>query len=86
MVFYTVNIVYTCELLTFPTSYCLCDTLLNPWNVCIYVCVCMYVLCMYVYVLCITYVCKYTKYIVGFFALQNLGKKGIFTLTRRAKI
>jgi len=47
IVFYTVKIVYICICMTCSTSYCLCDTVMNPWNMCICkyvrVCVCMYV-------------------------------------------
>jgi len=38
VVFYTVNIVYICVFMTCSTSYCLCDTLMDTWTVCIYVC------------------------------------------------
>ena len=31
--------------MTGSTSYCLCDMLMDPWNVCTYVCMCV---CMYV--------------------------------------
>ena len=49
LVFYTVKIVYTCVCMTCSTSYCLCDTLMNPWNVCIYVYIYIYMyVCMYV--------------------------------------
>jgi hypothetical protein len=37
-VFYTVKIVYDCVLMTCSTFYCVCDTLMDQWNVCIYVC------------------------------------------------
>ena len=37
-VFYTVYIVHICVFTTCPTSCSLCNTLINPWNVCIYVC------------------------------------------------
>jgi hypothetical protein len=66
MVFYTVKIAYTrtCALLTCSTSYCLCDSLMDPWNVCIYVCmyVCVYVcmcVCLYVCMYACMYVCMY---------------------------
>jgi hypothetical protein len=39
IVFYTVKIVYICVFMTCSTSYCLCDTLMNSWNVCMYVCI-----------------------------------------------
>ena len=44
LVFYTVKIVYICVFMTFSTSYCLSDTLMDPRKVCTYVCVyiCMY--------------------------------------------
>jgi hypothetical protein len=32
---YTVNL-YICLFMTCSTSYCLCDTLVDPWNVCNY--------------------------------------------------
>jgi len=35
-VFYTVKIVYICVFMTSSTSYCLCDTFTDPWNLCIY--------------------------------------------------
>ena len=35
IVFYTVKVVYICNLFI---SYCLCDTLMDRWNICIYVC------------------------------------------------
>jgi len=43
--------------MTCSTTYCLCDTLADPWNVCIYahICVCMYV-CMHVFVCAYTHV------------------------------
>ena len=52
--------------MTFSTAYCLCDTLIYPWNICMYVCVyiCMCV-CMYV---CI-YV--FYKYIITILLLRN---------------
>jgi len=40
VVFYTVTIVYICVIVTCFTSYCLCDTLMDSWNVCVCVCVC----------------------------------------------
>jgi len=58
IVSYSVKIVYICVLTTCSTSYCLCDTLMDPWNiqiymcaracthVCVCVCVCVYV-CMH---------------------------------------
>jgi hypothetical protein len=66
VVLYTVTIVYICAFVTFSASYCLCYTIMNPRNVCMYVCtskyarmcVCMYV-CMYV---CL-YVCGSNKLI-----------------------
>jgi hypothetical protein len=36
IVFYTVKIVYICVFMTLFTSYCLCDMLMDPQNVCIY--------------------------------------------------
>jgi len=49
VVFDTLNL-YACVFINCATSYCLYDTLMDPWNVYIYrcMCVCMYV-CMYVY-------------------------------------
>jgi len=44
VLFYNVNIVYVCVLMTFSVSYCVCGKFMDPWNVC----VCMYVVCMYV--------------------------------------
>ena len=35
VVFYTVNL-YICILMTYSTSYFLYDTLMDPWNVCVY--------------------------------------------------
>ena len=35
VVFYTLNL-YICVFMTCSTFYCLFDTLLDPWNVCIY--------------------------------------------------
>jgi hypothetical protein len=46
--FYIVKIVYICVFMTCSTASCLCDTLIYPWNVCIYVCVCMYVFYKYI--------------------------------------
>ena len=37
VVFYTVNW-YICVFMTCSTSCCLYDTLMDPWNVCMYVC------------------------------------------------
>jgi hypothetical protein len=37
LVFYALKIVHTCVFKTCSTYYCLCDTLTNPWNVCMYV-------------------------------------------------
>jgi len=70
IVYYPVKIEYICVFMTCSTSYCLCDTLVDPWYVCIYVhmyvftCVracahvyvCIYV-CMYVCMYVCTYVC-----------------------------
>ena len=43
----TVKMVYICVLMTCSASYYLCDTLMDPHNVCmyiyIYMCVCVYV-------------------------------------------
>jgi len=39
IVFYTVKIVYICVYMTCSTSCCLCDTLMDVWNVCMYVCI-----------------------------------------------
>jgi uncharacterized membrane protein len=47
-VFYTVKIVYICVFMMCSTSYSLDDTLADPWDVCMQVYVCIYVLCMYV--------------------------------------
>jgi hypothetical protein len=33
VVFYTAKIVYICVFITCSTPYCLCDTLMNPWNI-----------------------------------------------------
>jgi len=33
VIFYTVNIMYICVFIMRPTSYCLCDKLMDPWNV-----------------------------------------------------
>jgi hypothetical protein len=49
--FYIV-ILYICVLMTCSTSYWLYDTFIDPWNVCVYVCVYMYV-----YVCIMLYVC-----------------------------
>jgi hypothetical protein len=46
VVFYTVKIMYICVFMICYTSFCLCDTLMDPWNECVCVCMCMYV-CMY---------------------------------------
>jgi hypothetical protein len=44
MLFYTTNIMYICVFMTFSTSYCLCDTLMDiKMHVCMYICICMYV-------------------------------------------
>ena len=51
---------YICVFMTGSTLYCLCDTLMDAWNVCVCVYVCMYVcvyLCMCVHV-CVC-VCVY---------------------------
>jgi hypothetical protein len=34
-VLYTVNL-YICVFMTCSTSYCLCDTLMDPWNACVH--------------------------------------------------
>jgi len=36
--FYAVKIVYICVFIVFYISCCLCDTIMDPWNVCCYVC------------------------------------------------
>ena len=36
VVFYTISL-YVCVFMTCSTSYCLYDTLMSPWNVCMYV-------------------------------------------------
>jgi hypothetical protein len=64
---YTVKIVSLC-IMRFSSSYCLCDTLMDPQNVFMYVCmwyVCMYIcvyVCVYIYIcVCVCmYVCVYT--------------------------
>ena len=33
LVFYTVKIVYVCVFMACSSSYCLCDTLMDPWNI-----------------------------------------------------
>jgi len=38
LVFYTVKIVYIYVFMTCSTPCCLCDTLMDPWNICMYVC------------------------------------------------
>jgi len=43
IILYTVNL-YICVFMTCSTSYCIYDTLIDPWNV--HMCVCTYV-CMY---------------------------------------
>ena len=43
IVFYTVTTAYTCVFMTSNTPYCLCNTLTDPWNVCIHAYVYMYV-------------------------------------------
>jgi hypothetical protein len=40
VVFYTLNL-YVCVFMTWSTSYCLHDTLMDPWNVHMYVCMCV---------------------------------------------
>ena len=58
---------YSFVFMTFSTSCCLYDTLMNRWNVCMYVCIYMYVF-MYVclYVSMCMYVCMYMyMYLVG---------------------
>jgi len=42
IVIYTVKIVYICVFMTCSISYCLCDTLLDPWNACMKSCECAY--------------------------------------------
>ena len=37
VVFYTANIVYICVFMNWSTSNCLCDTSMDPWNVCMFV-------------------------------------------------
>jgi len=59
--FYTVKTVYICEFMTRSTSYCLRDTLMDPWNVCMHACMMyagMYV-CLYVFI----YVCMYVMHV-----------------------
>ena len=80
--------------MTCSTSYCLCDTLMDPWNLCTYLCmyICMYVctyvhmyvfmylLCMYVYV-CI-YVCIMhvcmCVYVCMYVCMQRFNSFGIW--------
>ena len=33
VVFYTVRTVYSCVFIMSSTSYCLCDNLMDPWNI-----------------------------------------------------
>jgi len=53
----------------YSTAYSLCDTLYDPWNVCVYVCMyVMYVWCTYVLYVCmyvcnVMYVCMYVMYV-----------------------
>ena len=44
IVFDTVQIVYICVFMT-SSTYCLCDTFSEIWNVCIYVCMLYFGLC-----------------------------------------
>jgi hypothetical protein len=47
-VFCNVTIVHISPFMTCSTSYCVCDTLMGPWNTC--VCVYIYIyICMYVF-------------------------------------
>ena len=55
---------YVCDLcvgvfVTCSTSYCLCDTVVDPWNVCVCMCVCMYV---FMYVCMCVCVSPYLRY------------------------
>jgi len=43
--------------MTYSTSFCLFDTLVGPWNVCVYVYVCM--MCVRTYYVCIYYARMY---------------------------
>jgi hypothetical protein len=36
LVFHTVKIVYICVFVNCSASCCLCNTLMDPWNVCMY--------------------------------------------------
>jgi nuclear pore complex protein Nup62 len=72
VVFYHENS-YICVIMTCSTSYCLYDTLMDPWNVDVYVCMyvrtyvcmytrmyaCVYILRMYEYVCMYIYICMY---------------------------
>jgi hypothetical protein len=65
--FYTVKLVYICVLITCFTMYCLCDTHINPWNMC--VCVCVHTcLCAYAHVCMYVCVCGY----VWIYACMNV--------------
>ena len=52
----TAKIVYICVFMTCSISYCLCENLVDLWNVCMYVCVCV---CVFIYV-CMC-VCMYVS-------------------------
>ena len=58
LVSYSVKNVYFCVHMTCSTTYCLCDTLMDPWNIQIYMCVCVCV-CTYIHMYVCTYVCMH---------------------------
>ena len=67
---YTVKIVYICVFMTHSTSYCLCDTHMDPVNVHMYVCmyVCMHectYICVCVCMYACTHVCRYVSMYVN---------------------
>ena len=41
-VFYTVKIVCICVFMAYFTSDCLCDKLMDPWNVCLCKCIILF--------------------------------------------
>ena len=74
VVFYAVEIVYICILMTCFTSYCLCGTLLDPWTVCIYARMCVIVNKMVCPQVQIQTMLLVTALIITNMALKYLGK------------
>ena len=75
---------YICVFVICFTSYCLCDKLNDPWNVCVCVClcVCMYV-CMHACICVCMYLCTYIHIYVSLYVCSALARRSGYAATNR---